>query len=140
MRCYSDCICRRPAFSLYAGAILSPILMALWILFDFQDSNPFASLVFYWEPLNRQVSEYLRHSWGREGPEFRDKPGEGPQAGQTSCLSASSHIAGLARVRCSGIEIWRTERARACAGERGQAALNTVEPGPSPSRCVWRAL
>ncbi|XP_038403469.1 pyridoxine-5'-phosphate oxidase isoform X3 [Canis lupus familiaris] len=27
------------------------------ILFYFQDSNPFASLVFYWEPLNRQ---YLR--------------------------------------------------------------------------------
>lgn len=29
----------------------------LWILFRFQDANPFASLVFYWEPLNRQVSE-----------------------------------------------------------------------------------
>lgn len=27
----------------------------LWLLSRFQDSNPFASLVFYWEPLNRQV-------------------------------------------------------------------------------------
>ena len=29
----------------------------------FQDSNPFASLVFYWEPLNRQVSEHLQDNF-----------------------------------------------------------------------------
>lgn len=29
----------------------------------FQDSNPFASLVFYWEPLNRQVSERLQNNF-----------------------------------------------------------------------------
>lgn len=41
----------------------------LWILFHFQDSNPFASLVFYWEPLNRQVSEHSLDSleWAELG-------------------------------------------------------------------------
>lgn len=52
------------------------MLMAAWILFHFQDSNPFASLVFYWEPLNRQVSDHSQDSWGAlgwEGPEFVDE-------------------------------------------------------------------
>lgn len=31
--------------------------------FYFQDSNPFASLVFYWEPLNRQVSEHPQNNF-----------------------------------------------------------------------------
>lgn len=31
-----------------------------------------------------------------------NEPGEGAQAGQTSCLSNGSHLAGLAGVRCDG--------------------------------------
>lgn len=56
------------------------------ILFYFQDSNPFASLVFYWEPLNRQVSEQFQDNQGL----IIDEPSEGPQAGKTTCLSDSS--------------------------------------------------
>lgn len=42
-------------FLLRAGSVDFP--WYLWLFSCFQDSNPFASLVFYWEPLNRQVSD-----------------------------------------------------------------------------------
>ena len=69
MRCYSKCICRTCLVQIpYLAPVLRPPLSCpddcLWILFCFQDSNPFASLVFYWEPLHRQVSEY---SWDSRG-------------------------------------------------------------------------
>lgn len=70
MRRYSKCICSGPArcrLPAFPPCWRHPHFCpddCLWILFPFQDSNPFASLVFYWEPLNRQVSV---HSWDRLG-------------------------------------------------------------------------
>lgn len=54
------------ALPLHAWGILPAPLMAVYG-FSFQDSNPFASLVFYWEALNRQVSEHSQGSLGWAG-------------------------------------------------------------------------
>lgn len=35
------------------------IFLKLWFIFHWQESNPYACLVFYWEPLNRQVKVTL---------------------------------------------------------------------------------
>lgn len=56
--------CRLPAFTLRTRGTHPTVLMAVCDSLPFQDSNPFASLVFYWEPLSRQVSGHSQDGLG----------------------------------------------------------------------------
>lgn len=119
MRHYTECTSRGPA---RCRGVLPAVLTAVWVLFPLQDSNPFASLVFYWEPLNRQVSERAQDSLGRARWEFIYEPSGGP-------LSDSSQTAsGLAGAR-SGEASDKEDRGEWACGLGGAMALTPGSQG-----------